>query len=110
MTKRIPVAKLGEVPAGRTKTFRYGFQNGILYNDGGSLKAFVNACTHMGGTTELSGSVLRCCRHQAEFSPVTGERLSGQAPEGTKLTPIELAIDGDQVCAILELPPDPFSF
>ncbi|MFZ2803752.1 MAG: Rieske (2Fe-2S) protein [Patescibacteria group bacterium] len=110
MTKRIPVAKVGEVAVGRTKTFRFGFQNGIAYNDAGVLKAYVNACTHMGGTTELAGSVLRCCRHAAEFHPATGERLSGQAPEGSRLTPIELVVEGDTVFALLELAPDPFSF
>ena len=110
MTKRIPVAKVGELQVGKAKSFRYGFQNGILYNDAGSLKAFVNSCTHMGGTTSLEGNVLRCCRHQAEFHPATGERLSGQAPEGSRLTPIELVVDGENVLALLELPPDPFSF
>lgn len=110
MKKRIPVAKLGEIPEGRTRAFRYGFQNGIAYNDAGTIKAFVNACTHMGGTTELANGVLRCCRHAAEFHPATGERLCGQAPEGSRLTPIELIIEGDQVYAVLELAPDPFSF
>ena len=108
--RKIPVAKVDEIRSGTTKSFRFGVQNGIAYNDNGTLKAFVNACTHMGGATSLTPSgVLRCCRHFAEFDPKTGERLAGQAPEGTRLKPIELVTEGDQIFAILELH-DEFSF
>jgi len=110
IVKKIPVAKVDEIPAGRTKHFRFGVWQGIAYNDNGALKAYVNSCTHMGGATELSDGVLRCCRHAAEFHPATGERLSGQAPEGTRLAPIELVTEGDAVFAILNVPSDPFSF
>lgn len=109
--RKILVAKKDEIPVGKTKTFRFGVHQGIAYNDGGTLKAFVNACTHMGGATQLTSSgTLRCCRHAAEFDPSSGERLSGQAPEGTRLKPIELIIEGDSVFARLEIPSDPFSF
>lgn len=92
-----------EIPVGKTKSFRFGVMNGIAFNDQGVIKAYVNACTHMGGTVQLSGSVLRCCRHFAEFSPSTGERLSGQAPEGTRLTPIDVVVENDEIFATLVL-------
>lgn len=106
ITKKIPVAKTGEIAPGRTKDFRFGVQNGIAYNDKGILKAYVNACTHMGGATQLNGCILRCVRHHAEFDPVTGDRLAGQAPEGTRLKPIELAMEGDDIFALLVLQDD----
>lgn len=110
MTKRIPVAKVGEIPTGKTKSFRFGVQNGIAYNDGGVIKAYLNFCMHMGGPTELMPSgVLRCRWHFAEYDPKTGERLAGQAPEGTKLKPIELVTEGDQIFALLEIK-DEFDF
>jgi nitrite reductase/ring-hydroxylating ferredoxin subunit len=108
--RKILVAKVGEVPVGRTKHFRFGVHQGIAYNDQGTLKAYVNACTHMGGTTELHApGVLRCRQHFAEFDPATGERLKGQAPEGTRLKPIELLTEGDEVFAKLVIH-DEFSF
>ncbi|MBP9868975.1 Rieske 2Fe-2S domain-containing protein [Patescibacteria group bacterium] len=110
IVKKIPVAKVGEVPVGRTKHFQFGVHKGIAFNDQGTLKAYVNACTHMGGTTDLhSSGVLRCRQHFAEFDPATGERLSGQAPEGTRLKPIELLTEGDEIFGKLEIR-DEFSF
>lgn len=110
MTRKIPVAKVGEVAVGKAKTFRFGVQNGIAFNDDGVLKAYVNFCSHMGGPTELVPSgVLRCRWHFAEFDPKTGERFAGQAPEGTRLKPIELVTEGNQIFGILEIR-DEFSF
>lgn len=100
-TLKLPVAKVGEIGVGATKSFRYGFQNGIAYNDGGEIKAYVNFCTHAGGSVRLKGNVFECGTHFAEFDPKTGERLSGQAPEGTRLKPIELVTEGEQIFAML---------
>lgn len=100
---KLPVATIGEILPGKTKSFRYGFQNGIAYNDNGEIKAYVNFCTHAGGTVDLKGTVFRCRMHFAEFDPKTGERLSGQAAEGTKLKPIELMTEGEEIFAMLEI-------
>jgi nitrite reductase/ring-hydroxylating ferredoxin subunit len=112
--KKLPAFRLADLPEGKTVSFRYGISNGIAYNDGGVIKAYVNACTHMGGTVVLTptgpqrsgsgceGCVFRCVRHHAEFDPKTGARTAGQAPEGSALTPIVLETEGDQVYAILE--------
>ncbi len=109
-TLKLPVAKMDEIAPGRAKVFRYGIQNGIAYNDGGVIRGYVNFCTHAGGPLELkSGCVFQCMRHHAEFDAKTGERLSGQAPEGSKLKPIELIQEGDQILALLELK-DEFDF
>lgn len=109
--RRIPVGSLESIPVGRVKHFSYGIRKGIVYNDQGTLRAYINFCTHMGGLTDLAANGrLRCCRHFAEFDPRTGERVLGQAPEGTRLTPIELVVEDGQAYAILEIKTDEFSF
>lgn len=109
-TRKLPVAKVNEIPLGKTKAFRFGIQQGIAYNDGGTIKAYVNFCSHMGGPTELKPTgVLRCRWHFAEFDPKTGQRLAGEAPEGTGLKPIELIEEEGALFAILEIK-DEFSF
>lgn len=117
--KRLPAFRSADLPPGKAVSFRYGISNGIAYNNAGEIKAYVNACTHMGGTVELrttgprdgqddgcDGCVFRCVRHHAEFDPKTGNRLAGQAPEGSALTLIPLETEGDQIYAILELKED----
>jgi nitrite reductase/ring-hydroxylating ferredoxin subunit len=114
ITRKLPVGRIADIPPGTTKSFRFGVSDGIAYNDDGVLKAYVNRCTHMGGMVVLKkgpgsgceGCVFRCVRHFAEFDPSSGERLSGEAPEGTALMPIELVIEGEEVFAKLELKED----
>jgi nitrite reductase/ring-hydroxylating ferredoxin subunit len=109
--RKILIAKLGEIPVGRTKSFRYGIKNGIAYNDHGTIKAYVNVCTHMGGPVELvdGKQIFRCRWHQAEFDPKTGAAVEGQAPKNTFLQPIELVIEGDNIFGVLTFPEDPFA-
>ncbi len=120
--KKLPAFRLSELAHGKSVSFRYGISNGIAYNDAGTIKAYLNACTHMGGTVVLKtlpgrsgrqdgqggcdGCVFQCVRHFAEFNPKTGERIAGEAPEGSALTPIVLEFEGDQAFAILELKDD----
>lgn len=112
--RTVPVCRTTDLPPGKALSFRYGISNGIAYNDNGTIKAYVNRCTHMGGTVELvkgsraadngcNGCIFRCVRHHAEFDPTTGMRTAGEAPEGSGLTPITLTIEGDQVTALLEM-------
>lgn len=102
--RKLPVCRVGEIREGEAKRFRYGIQDGIAYNDGGTLKAYVNFCMHAGGPLDLvSPTRFRCRWHEAEFDPRTGERMCGQAPEGSKLKPIELVTEGDLVLAIWEV-------
>ena len=112
ITRKIAVAKVGEIPLGRTKNFKLGHQQAIAYNDGGTVKAYVNVCTHMGGPVELTrdGNAFRCRWHFAEISPSTGEAIEGEAPKGTRLKPIELMEEQGQLFATLTMPDDPFSF
>ena len=116
--RKILVATVGEIAEGRTKNFRYGPHAAIAYNDHGVVKAYVNRCTHMGGPVELangaantaSAPVFRCRWHQAEFSPGTGDAIEGEAPQGTRLTPIELTEENGALYAIFRASEDEFGF
>jgi len=109
--RKLLIARVGEIPEGRTKSFRFGIANGIAFNDHGTIKAYVNRCTHMGGPVELlkDRPRFRCRWHQAEFDPVTGQAIEGEAPKGTSLTPIELVVEDGQIFGVLQLPEDPFA-
>lgn len=110
--REIFVCALTELPEGTTKHFQYGPSKGIAYNDKGTVKAFVNRCTHMGGPVELTGDgkYLRCRWHGADFHPCSGEAIEGQAPPGTFLKEIDLVQKGGDMFAVLELEDDPFDF
>ncbi len=97
------VCTISDLPVGGTCHFQYGPSKGIAYNDGGTIKAFVNRCTHMGGPVELTrdGKFLRCRWHGADFHPCTGEAIEGQAPEGTFLKQIGLAEKDGEIFAVL---------
>ncbi len=96
----MPEGSLGE---GQAKQFNFGPRKGIIYNDAGMLKAYENACTHMGGTTDLQGDVLHCRMHHAEFDPCTGARLCGQAPEGSYLPSLKIKIENGNVFVLWEI-------
>lgn len=109
IVRKVFVAHEGGVQEGRTVSFRYGPSQGIALMRGGILKAYVNRCTHMGGPVELKGDKMTCRWHQADFHPDTGEAIQGQAPQGTRLTPIELVHEEGDIFAMLILPDDPFA-
>ncbi len=110
LIRRVSIAKVGEIPIGRTKLFHYGAIHCIAFNDQGTVKAYVNRCTHMGGPLELvkPKGVLRCRWHLAEFDPRTGGALEGEAPKGTALKPIELEVEDKEIFAVIKLPEDSF--
>lgn len=77
----------------------------------GQVKAFINRCTHMGGPVELTADTTKLCcrRHEATFNPETGERIGGQAPEGSALTTLATEEDASGVWLQWSLPQDLFS-
>jgi len=68
----------------------FGGKTCLILKDEKGLRGFVNVCPHMGGSTEPTAKddgtkVLKCTFHAAEFDIITGQRLSGLAPEGSGL-------------------------
>ena len=109
---KLPIAKVGEIGVGRTKSFRFGVSEGIAYNDRGTIKAYVNRCTHMGGLVALCQSEGRTCCVVGGIAEFSRNRHSdrGRAPQGTMLAPIEVIEENGSLFATLTLPDDPFNF
>jgi nitrite reductase (NADH) small subunit len=104
---RHPVAQADEIPPGGRKLVTVGRTEIGLFNVGGEMRAYRNACPHAGapvclgrvsGTSMpsgvyeyiygLEGRILRCPWHGWEFDLVTGEHIVD--PENRlKAVPVE---------------------
>ena len=73
------VAAVADVPAGQAMRFSSGPVEGVVVNDGGTIKAVSAVCTHQGCLLLLDAAAhrLRCPCHPTVFS-VTGKLLSYQ--------------------------------
>ena len=71
------IAAVAEVPAGQALRFSSGPVEGVVVNDGGTIKAVSAVCTHQGCLLLLDAAAhrLRCPCHPTVFS-VTGKLLS----------------------------------
>ena len=71
------VAALADVPAGQSVRFSSGPVEGVVVNDGGTIKAVSAVCTHQGCLLLLDAAAhrLRCPCHPTVFS-VTGQLIS----------------------------------
>ena len=97
--RKISVGKASEIGPNQMKRFKLGFRNALVVNTGNGFKAYYDFCTHQGGQLKVEGGEFRCIRHFSTFKLENGERLAGQAPEGSKLGEIPLAIEGDEIFA-----------
>lgn len=93
----VRLAALADIPDGSIRKFRIDFRSGWLLRRGDTVKAYVDQCTHAGGSLERKGEVFSCMRHGATFSVETGVPLSGQALGCDPLPTVELKIDAGVV-------------
>jgi len=97
MSEFITVAKVGEIPEGRGRTFTVGDRRVAVFCDGGQHFALDNACPHMGaplGICNVRDGMVICDRH------LWGYRLTdGVCPEVPKLKAetFEVRIEGDEI-------------
>jgi nitrite reductase/ring-hydroxylating ferredoxin subunit len=78
-------------------------RNIAVFNVDGKLYAIDNDCTHVGGPLAegfVSGEIVTCPWHAAQFDLRTGQVLDGPASENVHVYPVR--ISGDEV--ELELP------
>ncbi|MDP3985228.1 MAG: Rieske (2Fe-2S) protein [bacterium] len=102
--RKIVIAKIGELPQGKMKRFKLGFRNALLAHTVEGYKAYYDFCTHQGGQLRMqSEQTFQCLRHFAEFDVLTGARISGEAPEGSRLTPIPIEYEGDEIIVYWEI-------
>jgi len=109
-TSPVVVARVGELPAGRTKKFFLTIdgreEECFVVNHGGSFYAYVNRCCHIPISLDWienqmmteDRQYIQCATHGAQYLPDTGECVWGP-PCGKFLTPIPLTLRGDDVIA-----------
>jgi nitrite reductase/ring-hydroxylating ferredoxin subunit len=77
---------------------------GFVLRQGDAIRAYVNACAHLGVPLNLTGNnffdsernFLVCSMHGARFRPLDGFCVSGPCA-GESLRPLGVAVDGDAV-------------
>jgi len=106
--KRVPryvaVARIHEIPPGRSKVIREGDLQIALFNLGDIFYAIDNICPHSGGPLskgELQGEVVKCPWHGWQFNIKTG--LSPIIPE-VCVKIYQIRVEGGQVLVDLESP------
>ena len=99
---------IGELPPGRTATFRLTCGGRTVHafavNHEGRVYAYVNTCPHVGTPLDLwpnqfldeDGRTLVCSTHGAFFAPDTGFCLAGPCA-GDSLTSLPVRAEGDAV-------------
>jgi Rieske Fe-S protein len=89
------IAKVSDVPAGSSKSFQHNDEDYILVNVEGSLRAYMNKCTHLGCSFIFKDGLFRCPCHGSQFDPLTGGVIHGPAKK--PLTSIDVFISGDKI-------------
>lgn len=100
---RIPLGPLTALPEGGLRRFSAGWRAVWVRRRGDAVVGYWDTCTHQGGALRHEGSRMVCSRHQATFDAETGERLSGEAPEGSRLSRAELRVEDGNVTLILPI-------
>jgi nitrite reductase/ring-hydroxylating ferredoxin subunit len=93
MSKFIKVAQTSELSPGTAKVVQADGLTIALFNVAGTFCAIDNTCSHEGGPLgegELSGEVVTCPWHSAEFNVRTGEALSPPADEAVRRFPVTI--------------------
>ena len=103
MPKLVKVAEAKEVAPGTGKVVGAEGRSIALFNVAGTFHAIDNTCTHQGGPLgegELSGEVVTCPWHGAQFNVKTGDVLAPPARIGVRSFPVQ--VQGDDVLVELD--------
>jgi 3-phenylpropionate/trans-cinnamate dioxygenase ferredoxin subunit len=101
--RRVPVARLDEVPPGTMKMAQVDGTDILLVNLAGAIKAMQGICSHEYFELDkgfLTGDSLTCALHLSRFDLETGEALDPPAELPLQMYPV--AVEDGEI--ILELP------
>ena len=76
----VKVAETSEVPIGKMKMVKLDGKEILIANVDGNYYAIGNRCAHAGGDLSkgsLSGNIITCPRHGAQFDVTTGKAILG---------------------------------
>ena len=101
--RRVPVARLKDVPAGTMLMVQVDGTDILLVNLDGNIRAMQGVCSHEYFELDkgfLTGDSLTCALHLSRFDLETGEALDPPAELPLQVYPA--IVDGDEI--VLELP------
>lgn len=110
MAAPVAVARLGEIPPGKSKKFSLAVGGReiecFLVHWNGAHHAYVNRCRHIALSLDWvenrffdeDGRHLLCATHGALFEPDSGDCVAGP-PFGKRLIVVPLEIRGDEIYA-----------
>lgn len=104
--RRVPVARLDDVPPGTMMMAQVDGTNILLVNLAGQIKAMQGICSHEYFELDkgfLTGNSLTCALHLSRFDLETGDALDPPAEMALAMYPV--AIEEGEI--ILELPEGP---
>jgi nitrite reductase/ring-hydroxylating ferredoxin subunit len=99
----VPVARVGEVDAGKMKPIEMGGRQLLLANLDGKYFAFARECPHEAADLqfgELSDHKVCCASHGYNFDLTTGECTLPKG--GPQLTTLPVEVRGEEICIKLE--------
>jgi nitrite reductase/ring-hydroxylating ferredoxin subunit len=94
----VPVAKVDELRPGQMKWVAVDRERIVLANVGGAFYALRDVCGHRQAPLsrgKLSGYLIECPLHFAQFDVRTGELVNG--PVSTAVPTYEVHVEGDTV-------------
>ena len=94
----VKVGSVGDVAPGRVKCVRVGDRKVVIFNENGTLFAYDDYCTHVGGPLSqgsCENGVVTCLWHGAQFRVADGAPLT--PPAGGKLRSHPLRIRAELV-------------
>ena len=103
MSKMVKVAQTDELSPGSGKVVEADGRSIALFNVEGTFCAIDNTCTHRGGPLgegELSGEMVTCPWHGANFNVKTGAVTQPPAPTGVRTFVVK--VEGGDVLVELE--------
>ena len=93
MPRLVTVGKEGSLAAGRSKKVFCGDHRIAVFNDGGTLRAVDDACTHVGGSLSdgsCENGVVTCPWHGAQFRLADGQGLGPPAYRPLQTYPVSV--------------------
>jgi 3-phenylpropionate/trans-cinnamate dioxygenase ferredoxin subunit len=99
----VPVARVGEVDAGKMKPIEMGGRQLLLAHVDGRYFAFARECPHEAADLqfgELTDSKVCCASHGYKFDLTTGECTLPKG--GPQLTTLPVEVRGEEICIKLE--------
>lgn len=91
------LANDADVKEGDTLEIDFAGRPAIVVRVNGTVHAYINCCTHVGGPMKLVDDKLACQWHGSAFDATTGQALNEPAPLDSKLIELPIVIKEGKV-------------